>query len=528
MNQRRAVLIGVAAVVAILVALVPRSTWAAELPAPAPPKPSPATKVAVQANNAFACDALRTLTKDARDTNVFISPWSISSALAMTMEGARKQTALEMGLALRLPNRLRTGGNRPWKLDAYHAGFAEVQRRTLAPPDAQKTRAIHDQIVAKRKQLDGLNKQLEAKRDTPSPAIRSAAEAIAADINKLQRDVNLFDLRIANAIWIEQTYPFDPAFAAAVGKHYGRGLLRNADFINQFPDERTKINRWVETQTEDRIKDLIPELAPDQARLVRMILVNAIYFKGQWNDPFDKRFTKQGPFSLAGGGEVDAALMQRTFRARYAAFDGAGNYFDTPRTRSGDPFDTPNTQSREGAPLYPNRDGFLIAELPYKGDKLALVVIAPQNPAGLDAVQTKLTGETLAAWLAKLEDRDVRVTLPRFKLETSYELKEMLKAAGMKLAFDERNADFTGMTTSRHPDHKLSISKVLHKAFVEVNEEGTEAAAATAVMTFRATSSTGDWSFTPEFRADRPFLFLIRDIHTGAVLFLGRMMTPKT
>ncbi|HET6283337.1 MAG TPA: serpin family protein [Polyangia bacterium] len=527
MNQRRAVLIGVAAVVAILVALVPRSTWAAEPPAPAPPKPSPITKVAVQANNAFACDALRILSKDAPTTNVFISPWSISSALAMTMEGARGRTALEMGLALRLPKGLRTGGDRPWKLDAHHAGFAEVQRRTLAPPDAQKSRAIHDQIVAKRQELDGLNKQLEAERDRPSQAVRSAAEALAADINKLQLQVNLFDLRIANAIWIEQTYPFDPAFAAVVGKHYGRGLLRNADFINQFPDERIKINRWVETRTEDRIKDLIPELPPDQARLVRMILVNAIYFKGQWKDPFDKRLTKQGPFSLAGGGDVDAALMQRTFRARYAAFDGAGHYFDTPHTRS-DPFDAPSTQSRGSAPLYPNQDGFLIAELPYKGDKLALVVIAPQNPMGLDAVQAKLTGETLAAWLAKLENRDVGVTLPRFKLETSYELSEMLKAAGMKLAFDERNADFTGMTTSRHPEHKLSISKVLHKAFVEVNEEGTEAAAATAVMMHVMASSSISWSFTPVFRADRPFLFLIRDIHTGAVLFLGRMMTPKT
>jgi len=176
---------------------------------------------------------------------------------------------------------------------------------------------------------------------------------------------------------------------------------------------------------------------------------------------------------------------------------------------------------------YPDDNGFLLAELPYKGDKLAMVVIAPRNPKGLPALEAKLSGQALAQWLGKLDNRDVRVALPKFKLETDYSLGDKLQAMGMKLAFDERRANFHGISKSRNPDDNLSISRVLHKAFVEVNEEGTEAAAATAVMMAVPTSAPVAVPFIPEFRGDRPFLFLITEVDSGAVLFMGRMNGPK-
>jgi serpin B len=142
------------------------------------------------------------------------------------------------------------------------------------------------------------------------------------------------------------------------------------------------------------------------------------------------------------------------------------------------------------------------------------------------ALEASLTGQNLSAWLGKLQRRPVAVSVPRFKMETDYSLKETLEKMGMKLAFAEREADFTGMSTSRNPDDRLSIGAVLHKAFVEVNEQGAEAAAATAVIMVTPTSAPVGAPFTPSFRADRPFVFLFRDRETGAILFLGRMTGP--
>ena len=156
-----------------------------------------------------------------------------------------------------------------------------------------------------------------------------------------------------------------------------------------------------------------------------------------------------------------------------------------------------------------------------------MVVVAPQKADGLAAIEAKLTGERLSAWLGKLQNRSVNVSMPRFKMETDYKLGDALQSMGMKKAFQERVADFTAMSTSTNPDDRLSISRVLHKAFVEVNEKGAEAAAATAVMMAKKKDSEpASFPFTPDFRADRPFLFLIRDMDSGMVLFMGRMTRP--
>ena len=205
--------------------------------------------------------------------------------------------------------------------------------------------------------------------------------------------------------------------------------------------------------------------------------------------------------------------------ARYAAFTADGSPFATPRTIS-------REQAADTTALYPGKGGFLVAELPYKGGDLAMLAIVPQDADGLAALEQKLSGEMLQASIGKLEARAVNVELPKFKLETEYQMNDTLKTLGMARAFSPDDAQFDGMTTSRDPANRLYIALVVHKAFVEVNEKGTEAAAATGVA-MAAAAMRVSIPFTPTFRADRPFLFAIRDIKSGTLLFLGRLTSPK-
>lgn len=484
---------------------------------PQAPKPVPvsdATKATVQANNAFACNIFRELSRENADKNLFFSPWSISSALGMTMEGARNDTALQMGKVLGLANDLRQDGERPWRLDSYHQGFADLHRRLSPTRDLVKEEATRKRIAELRKELNHLHQELLRRK---TAEFEKKAMHVADQINTLEKQVSQYELNIANAIWAQKGFPFDPNYFDAVTRQYGEGLVREADFFNSFPTERLRVNRWVEEQTKDKIRDLIPELRPDEAKLVRMILVNAIYFKGMWNEPFRKEWTKEEPFIRANGMKSDVTLMQNTLPGRYAAFNADGSYFETPMV-------VPITG---GERTDPDGNGFLIADLPYKGNKLAMTVLLPQDPKGLPALEKMLDGATLNAFLSKLQARNVRVWLPKFKLDTSYRLAANLHKLGMKQAFDPDKADFFGMTRSREEKDRLHISHVLHKAFVDVNEEGTEAAAATAViMSVRPVSKPTTVPFTPNVRADHPFVFLIRDVDTGAILFMGRMTAP--
>jgi serine protease inhibitor len=485
-------------------------------------KTTPDIKLTAQASNDFACDLYRDLSKEQAGKNVFLSPWSISSALAMTMEGARNQTAAEMGQALRLPKELQQDGDRPWKLGKYHAGFAELQRLCNGLRDAKVDQADRDKLVLLRKELNELNAKLQKAQFTERDItkLQKQAEDKAAAINALQNQVDLYELHIANAIWGEKTYPISKEYVDAVERYYGAGLVRPADFLRNYPAEREAINRWVEEQTKDRIKELVPKLPQAQASMVRMILVNAIYFKGQWSEPFKKDHTKQEPFLAADGGKRDTAIMNGTIPGRYAAFRGNGDFFETPKMI---PIGTENKDKEK---LYPGSDGFLVAELPYKGDRLSMVVIVPQDPKGLAALEGKLSGDNLSRWLGKLDKRKVHMAMPKFKMETTYSLEDALKNLGMKQAFDQGAADFSGLTTSRSGQDRLHISKVIHKTFVEVNEEGTEAAAATAVIVDKNDSKILEHEPIP-FRADHPFLFVIRHNETGSILFMGRLHDPR-
>lgn len=490
------------------------------------PKVSP-NSAAVKASNDFACDLYRSLDQENRGKNLFFSPHSISSALAMTLEGARGATAAEMGQVMRLPEALRsTSGDAkelPWTTALYHQDFGALNRRfTATPDDPVKDKAQRRKLADMRQDLEQMNRQmvlLDRQNMFQAAAnLQAKAQKVADAINALQAQLDPYELRVANALFGEKSYPFERTYLDTIGKHYGSGLLRQADFRNSFPAERVKINAWVEEQTKQRIRDLISELPPELGSQVRLILVNAIYFKGFWMSPFDEKQTRKEEFLLADGGKQPVAMMRGYSPAGYAAFNADGTFFVTPH-------EIPLDKGQAAPATYPE-GGFLMAELPFKGDKLSMVVIAPRKLDSLPNLEARLTGEKLSSWLAKLQRRGVMLSLPKFKLETDYGLHETLKNMGMKRAFDARQADFSGISASRNPDDQLFISKVLHKAFVEVNEKGAEAAAATAVIMVPKEAKRETRPFIPEFRADRPFLFLIRDRESDTILFLGRVTQP--
>jgi len=501
---------------------MPRYTQAQE-------KQAPMNNPTIQANNDFSCVLYRNLIQENVGKNLFFSPYSLSTALAMTLEGARGQTADEMGKVLSLPASLRQTGpeakSLPWKMAPYQEGFLRINRRLMKNRDAAQDQNTRAKLAGLRQKLAKLNDQLADRKipgnDSRMGQLRTEATQLADSINSLNKLVDLYELRVANAVWGEKSYPFDPNYLMTIGKYFGSDALHYADFKMNFPAERNNINRWVLQQTDDRIKDLIAEIAPEVARRIRLILVNAIFFKGQWANPFDAKRTKKEPFLLNDGGKTEAWLMHvNNKQASYAAFNADGSFFKTPSQISLDPANKVQT--------YPEGDGFFMVELPVKGDKISMVVIAPQNPGGLEALEARLKGDSLNDWIGKLEKRTVEVALPKFKLETEYSLKETLIKMGMSLAFAEGRADFTGMSNSPNPDDRLSISKVLQKAFLEVNELGAEAAAATTVIMIKSTAFPVTRPFIPNFRADRPFIFLFRDMESGTILFMGRVTQPPS
>ena len=477
----------------------------------------------VQANSDFAFDLYGQLAKENQGKNLFFSPFSMSSALTMVAEGALGKTADQMGKVLRFPAAARAHGDEaqslPWNLAAIHAGMAALSEQC----SSQKTtpQAMRDKIATLRKQLDAANTAAEAAHDWQQRnTLAQQAQKLADELNKLLAQVDQYELRVANALWGEKTYPFRQSYLQTIAKSYRTGGVFDVDFRTNFEAARLQINSWVEEQTQQRIKDLVPNGAVDEQ--TRLVLTNAIYFKGEWSEIFDAQATKTEDFTLAGGEKRRVPLMHKGGMegARYAAFQGDGKYFDTPMMCA--------PERTDEKTLYPNAQGFAMLELPYKGEELSMLVILPQSAAGLTALEPRLTAENLRAWVGKLQKRHVNVFLPRFKLETSYEVSKSLQAMGMVQAFKNPSlpdgADFSGMSESSDPRDKLYISAVLHKAFVEVNEKGTEAAAATAVAMAAGAAMPVMVPFTPTFRADKPFVFLIRHKKTGSILFLGRMM----
>ncbi|MFC1864578.1 serpin family protein [Chloroflexota bacterium] len=292
------------------------------------------------------------------------------------------------------------------------------------------------------------------------------------------KDGKGFRLNIVNAIWGQDGYEFLSEFIDILAENYGAGM-RTLDFMNAPEESRITINNWVSDQTEGRIEDLIPQGVIDA--LTRLVLTNAIYFNAAWQYPFREDMTEDGTFYLLDGGEVTVPMMRQTESFGYA----------------------------EG-------NGYQAVELPYDGRELSMVLMLPQ--AGrFEAFEDSLDTQRVDAIVKDLTRRQVALTMPKFEFESGFSLGKQLAAMGMPIAFSG-NADFSGMTGNRD----LFISDVIHKAFVSVDEAGTEAAAATAVV-MKLTAAP---EAPVEVTADRPFVFLIRDIETGAILFIGRVTTP--
>jgi serpin B len=373
----------------------------------------PDTDQVVQGNNAFAFDLYGQLR--AEKGNLFFSPYSISTALAMTYAGARADTETEMAKTLHFS----------LGQDKLHRAFHRLNREVVGG---------------------------EKKR---------------------------YKLVTANALWGQQGYKFLPAFLKVMQDDYDGGL-RQVDFVNATEPARQAINAWVEKQTKEKVKDLIPKGVLTD--LTRLVLTNAIYFKAGWQSTFDERSTHKADFHLGAGKTVSVPMMTQT-----AEF--------------------PHLREKDFAAL----------ELPYRDNELSMVILLPGRRDGLAAFEKGLTAGKVDGLLKRLRATRVAVSLPRFEVTSQFKLNDALQSLGMRTAFIPRGANFSGMDGK---DKKLFLQAVMHKAYVKVNEQGTEAAGATAVV-------IGQDSLPPQFRADHPFVFLIRHKATGSILFLGRVSEPK-
>ncbi len=316
-------------------------------------------------------------------------------------------------------------------------------------------------------------------QDQVHPAFNALDLQLAERGKAPSKDETPLQLNIVNAVWAEQTYPFLQSFLDTIALNYGAGI-RLTDFINQHEAARKEINGWVSDQTHDKIRDLLPPgvLSPD----TRMALVNAIYFKADWLAPFDAESTHDAPFHLLDGSEVSVPTMNQDAFLPYAS-----------------------------------GDGWQAIELAYQGQTAAMDIIVP-DAGRFEEVESSLDYGTAADILTSLQPTSVALALPKFQFEAEFGLNDQLIALGMQDAFDPNAANFSGMTER----NDLYISAVIHKAFVAVDEKGTEAAAATAVIMDLASAPMSGVTLT----IDRPFIFFIRDIPTGQILFIGRVLNP--
>ena len=290
-----------------------------------------------------------------------------------------------------------------------------------------------------------------------------------------------FRLNIANALWGQHDYRFLADFLDALAENYGAGMMA-VDFVGAPDEARVRINDWVAEETEGKIKDLLPPGIIDES--TRLVFTNAIYFNASWHQPFSRSNTRVRPFHLAEGGTVDVPMMTETYR----------DYG------------------------YARGDGYQVVDVPYSWGEMSMTILLPDEGTTLESLEGSLDSEMLDRIIDGIVTDWVTLTMPLFEFESEFSLDKTLAGMGMADAFDGR-ADFSGMTGSRD----LWISEVVHKAFVSVDEDGTEAAAATAVVMLESGPGKEPIAVT----VDRPFIFLIRDTGTGTVLFLGRVSNPE-
>ncbi len=359
-------------------------------------------------------------TSSSEDGNLFYSPYSISASLAMAYAGARSETEKQTSVTLHY----------------------------ILPQDQ----------------------------------LHRVFNVLDQSLNTSPSDESSFQLKAANSLWGQDQFPFLPDFLDVIARNYGTGV-RLVDFTSDEKREaaRRTINDWVSQQTSQKIKDLLPQAMIND--LTRLILINAIYFKGEWQDPF-RSDTKDAPFTVSSGQQVEVPTMSRRADAPY--FQG---------------------------------EGFQAVSLPYKGDRVEMIVIMPE-PGKFSEFEQSLDRTSFDQILAGLKTYDVKLYLPKYNFEYSKDLKDILEKMGMPAAFDPEQADFSGIYDQKIEPRNLFISHVAHKAFIAVDEKGTEAAAATGIIMEIV-------SMPVTLHIDHPFIFAIRDRQTGSILFVGRVLDPR-
>lgn len=374
----------------------------------------------VKGNNEFALDLYEKVCDIQESDNIFFSPYSISSALGMTYNGARGQTGLDMALVLNF---------------------------TLP--------------------VEAVNRAFHSLTETMSSGDLSGAES-----------GDPFALSISNGLWVQNGFNLLDDYVAEVTRYYS-AAVRNLDFIDDSEHSREIINDWVAESTMNRILDLIPPgvLKED----TRVVLTNAVYFKASWRRPFNEHATSDAPFTLIDGSEIDVQMMKQIEHFNFVSTEGCS-----------------------------------AVELDYAAGNASMLILLPDGD--IREFQQDFDADMLETIRRRLSSCNVSLSMPKFEFSRSMQLSQILKTLGMESAFGS-GADFSGFTGS--PD--LFISEVLHKAFVKVDEEGTEAAAATAVIM----GLTAMPVQPVEMNINRPFMFFILDGETGSIVFMGRVMDPS-
>jgi serpin B len=371
----------------------------------------------VDGNNTFALDLYQALRSETG--NLILSPYSISLALAMTYAGARGETESQMSNVLH-----------------------------FSQPQSQ----LH-------------------------PAFNALDTALEKSPAKFEKDQQPMTLNIANAIWAEQTMYFQKDFLDTIALNYGAGI-HLADFIHEYEAARNKINDWVSDQTRKKIQNVLPQNSVNTKTC--MALVNAIYFKADWQSPFNASNTSDAPFYLLDGSQVNAKMMHQTMSFPYM-----------------------------------KGEGYQAVELPYAGKTAVMDIIVPEE-GRFESFESSFNNETYNSILSGMQYTTLQIGFPKFTFTKDFNLNTALTSMGMPDAFNRDMADFSGMTTEK----RLYVENIFHKVFVAVDEKGTEAAAATAVLMAPA-------SLPEVLEANHPFLFIIRDTVSGQVLFIGRVMNPS-
>ena len=394
----------------------------------------------VKANNQFAINLYSEINNDTNE-NIFFSPWSISTVMAMAYEGARGETA------------------------------KEIQSVFHFPTDNNSRRSSYAKML-----------------------------------NTLNKASGKYKLSTANAIWLQKDYLFLEDYKDIISKYY-LGEIKNLDFVNNPSGASSDINNWVSKNTNNKIKNIV---SPNMFnKMSRAVLTNAVYFKGKWKHKFNKDKTKPEDFTLPSGSKIKVPMVRLE--------DDNLNF------------------------NYAESDGVQILEMPYQGDKISMLVLLPRTHmtyqmlrrrfkmkgtkpqlSNMTHLESILTEEKLQEWRNKLKPETVYIYMPKFTFETSYSLSDYLKSMGMNLPFKWPGADFSGMDGT----HLLYIDQVLHKAYIDVYEEGSEAAAATVIVTTFGAAKPAEMPHYVEFRADHPFIFIIQETETGNILFIGKVNNP--